>query len=67
MMSLKQRCSMKELIVQKELTLIRQMHQRNVCFVIISTLKILNLNLSQMLALDVVLGVSFWKQKTLQY
>ena len=66
-MSLKQRCSMKELIVQKELTLIRQMHQRNVCFVIISTLKILNLNLSQMLALDVVLGVSFWKQKTLQY
>ena len=66
-MSLKQRCSMKELIVQKELTLIRQMHQRNVCFVIIGTLKILNLNLSQMLALDVVLGVSFWKQKTLQY
>ena len=54
---------MKELIVQKELTLIRQMHQRNVCFVIIGTLKILNLNLSQMLALDVVLGVSFWKKK----
>ena len=29
---------------QKELTLIKQVHQKNVCFAIIGTLKMLNLN-----------------------
>ena len=45
-MNLKQCCSMKELIFQKELTFIKQMHQKNICFVIIGTLKITDLNLN---------------------
>ena len=36
---------MKKLVSQKELKLIQQMHQKNVCFVIIGTLKMLHLNL----------------------
>ena len=67
MMNLKQRCSMKELIFQKELTFIKQMHQENVCFVIIGTLKMLNSNLSQIFAMNVALDVSFQKQKELKY
>ena len=59
MMNLKQRCSMKELIFQKELTFIKQMHEKNIYFVIISPLKILNLNLSQIFVINVVLDASF--------
>ena len=37
---------MKKLMFQKELTLIKQVHQKNVCFVIIGTLKMFDLNLN---------------------
>ena len=37
---------MKELMSQKELMLIKLMHQKNVCFVIIGTLKMFDLNLN---------------------
>ena len=67
MMNLKQRCSMKELIFQKELAFIKQMHQRNVCFVIFGTLKMLDLNLNLMFVANVVLDVSFQNQKELKY
>ena len=53
--------------IQKELTLIKQMHQKNVCFVIIGILKILNLNFNQMSVINVVSDLSFRKQKTLQH
>ena len=43
MMNLKQCCGMKELIFQKELTFIKQMHQKNVCFVIIGILTLFRL------------------------
>ena len=33
---------------QKELTLIKQVHQKNACFVIIGTLKMLDLTLKHM-------------------
>ena len=33
---------------QKELTLIKQVHQKNACFVIIGTLKMLDLDFNQM-------------------
>ena len=52
---------MKELILQNVLTLIKQLHQNNVCFVIIGSLKMLNLNLSQIFVLNVVLNVSMQK------
>ena len=35
---------MKKLMFHKELTLIKQVHQKNVCFVIIGTLKMLDCN-----------------------
>ena len=34
------------ILFQKELTLIKQMHQKNVCFVIIGFLEMLDLNLN---------------------
>ena len=40
---------MKKLMFQKELTLMKQVHQKNVCFAIISILKILDLVLNDML------------------
>ena len=64
---LKQCCSMKELIFQKELTLIKQMHQKNVCFLINGILKMLDLNLNHMFLMNVILDVSFQKQKELKY
>ena len=42
---------MKKLILQKKLTLIKQLHQKNVCFVIIGILKMLVLNLNLMFAI----------------
>ena len=66
-MNLKHWCSMKELMFQKQLTLIKQVHQNSICFVIIGSLNILNLNLKRVFVINVVLGVSFRKQKTLQY
>ena len=40
---------------QKELTLIKQVHQKNVCFVIIGILKMLDLNLNHMFVIDVMM------------
>ena len=40
-------CGTKKLMFQKELTLTEQIHQKNVCFVIIGTLKILDLIFNQ--------------------
>ena len=40
---------------QKELTLIKQVHQRNVCFVIIGTLKMLDLSSSRMFVTNVTM------------
>ena len=40
---------------QKELTLIKQVHQKNVCFVIIGTLKMFDLNLTHMFVINVVM------------
>ena len=54
---------MRELIFQKELTFIKQMHQKNVCFVIIGTLKMLDLNLNHVFVINVVLDVSSHNQK----
>ena len=58
---------MKEMIFQKELTFIKQMHKENVCFVIIDALNMLNLNLSQVYVMNVVLDISLKKQKELKY
>ena len=66
-MNLEQRCSMKEFIFQKELTLIKQVYEKNVRFVIIGVLKILNLNLSQIFVINVMLDVPFQNQKELKY
>ena len=43
------------LMFQKELTLIKQVHQKNVCFVIIGTLKMLDLNLKSMFVMDAMI------------
>ena len=48
-------CSMKKLIFQKEVTLIKQLHQKNVCFVIIGISKILDLNFNQMFVINVIM------------
>ena len=46
---------MKKLMFQKELTLIKQMHQNNAYFVITGILKMLDLNLSCMFVINDVL------------
>ena len=46
---------MKELIFQKELTLIKQVHQKNVCFVIIGIFKMLIKNLKRMFVINVTM------------
>ena len=43
------------LMFQKELTLIKQVHQKNVCFVIIGILKMLDLNLNHMFVINVMM------------
>ena len=43
----------------EELTLIKEVHQKSVCFVIIGTLKILNLNFSKIFVINIILAVSF--------
>ena len=40
---------------QKGLTLIKQVHQKNVCFVIIGILKMLDLNLNHMFVINVMI------------
>ena len=48
----------KELIFQKELTLINQAHQKNVCFVTIGILRMLDLSLNQMFLINVMMTAS---------
>ena len=67
MMNLKQHCSTKELIFQEELTLIKQVYQKNVSFVSIGVLKILDSNLRQIFVINVMFHVSFQYQKELKY
>ena len=45
----------KKLMFHKALTIIKQIHQKNVCFVIIGTLKILDLNLNCMFVINVMM------------
>ena len=40
---------------QKELTVIKQVHQKNECFVIIGILKLLDLNLNHMFVTNVMM------------
>ena len=47
--------STKKLMFQKELTLIKRLHQNSVCFVIIGILKLLDLNLKLMLVINVTM------------
>ena len=44
-----------KLIFQKELTLVKHVHQKNVCFVINGTLKMLNLNLNHMFVINIMM------------
>ena len=48
-------CSKKELMCQKILTLIKQMYQKNACFVIVGTLKMLEFNLNRMFVINVMM------------
>ena len=48
-------CNMKNLMFQKELTLIKQVHQKNVCLVIIGILKMLVTNLNCMFVINVTM------------
>ena len=43
------------MMFQKELTLIEQVHQKSAYFVIIGNLKMLDLNLNQMFALNIMM------------
>ena len=46
---------MKKLMFQRELALIKQVHQKNVFFVIIGILKMLDLNLNHMFVINVMM------------
>ena len=46
---------MKKLMFQKELTLIKHVYQKNVCFVIIGTLEMLDLNFNRMFVTNVMM------------
>ena len=47
--------SMKKLMFQKELTLIKEVHQRRYSFVIIGILKILAMNLNRTLVINIMM------------
>ena len=51
-MNYKKCYSTKKLMFQKELTLIKHVHQKNVCFVIIGTLTMLDLNSNHMFVIN---------------
>ena len=56
--------STKNLVFQKKLTLIKQVHQKNVCFVIIGILNMLDLNLNHMFVINVMILDNFlWNKK----
>ena len=48
-------CNTKKIVSQKELAIIKQVHQKNVCFVIIGILKMLDLNLNCMFVTNVTM------------
>ena len=48
-------CNTKKLMFQKELTLIKQVYQKNACFVINSILKMLGLDLNRMFGINVMM------------
>ena len=48
-------CNTKKLMFQKELTLIKQVYQKNACFVISSILKMLGLDLNRMFGINVMM------------
>ena len=48
-------CNTKKLMFQKELTLIKQVHQKNVCFAIIGILKMLDLNSNLIFVINVMM------------
>ena len=51
-----QKCyNTKNLMFQKKLIIIKQVHQKNVCFVIIGTLKMLDLDLNHMFVTNVMM------------
>ena len=45
----------KNIDVAEGMTLIKQVHQKNACFVIIGTLKMLDLNLNRMFVINVTM------------
>ena len=45
----------KKLVFQKELTLMKEVLQKNVCFVIIGALKMFDLNLNHMFVINVMM------------
>ena len=56
--------STKNLVFQKKLTLIKQVHQKNVCFVIIGILNMLDLNLNHMFVINAMIVDNFlWNRK----
>ena len=57
---------MTELIFQKDLILKRQVYQENVWFAIIGIWKMLDLNSSQIFAINVVLDVSVQNQRRIE-
>ena len=50
-------CNTKKLMFQKELTLIKQVHQKNVCFVTIGILEMLDWNLNHMFVINVMMFI----------
>ena len=50
--------STKNLMFQKDLMLIKQVCQKNVCFVMIGTLKMLDSNLKSMFVMDIII---YWR------
>ena len=48
-------CSTKKLMFQKELTLVKQVYQKNACVVIIGILKMLDLDFNHMFAINVTM------------
>ena len=48
---------MKKLILQKELALIKQVHQKNECFVVIGILKILVISLNHKFAMVITMVI----------
>ena len=57
----------KRIDISEETGIHKTNDENNVCFIIIGTFKMLNLNLSEIFVVNVVLDVFFQKQKELKY